>query len=233
MSRPVSEAAPSRRGDANGLEENVEGNDRIDPQHSCLLFFDTSNLFVNGPKLDPRDRPPGEASAIASWQRQLARARELRMMVAYALTGHRPDQAATFPRLTDMNTGGTRYPEGSKRQGPSRSIVGSPEMGVIDEIAPSDADYLIWKPRWDPFQYTALELSLRVRGIDTIILNGGSVEVGVAATAYAAQARDFDLVVVSDGCTSRDPDCYAALMGRIFPRIGRVRTTDQVLEMLG
>jgi nicotinamidase-related amidase len=211
----------------------VDSSDRLDAKRTCLLFFDTSNLFVNGPSLDPKDRPPAGNNAVANWQRQLVRARELGMMVAYALTGHRPDQLTAFPRLTDMDTGGTRYPSGSQRQGPSRAVADTPEMAVIAEIAPTAADYVVWKPRWNPFHQTALELSLRTRGVDTIILNGGSTEVGVASTVYAIQALDFDLVVVSDGCTSRYADCQETLMTRIFPRIGLVRTTDQVLGMLG
>jgi nicotinamidase-related amidase len=75
-------------------------------------------------------------------------------------------------------------------------------------------------------------VSLRLRGIDTIVVNGGSTEIGIAATAYAAQALDFDLVVVSDGCTSGHADCQALFMTNVFPRMGRVRTTDQVLAML-
>ncbi|MEK7819625.1 MAG: isochorismatase family protein, partial [Pseudomonadota bacterium] len=43
------------------------------------------------------------------------------------------------------------------------------------------------------------ELSLRTRGVDTIILTGGSTEIGVAATAYGAHALDFDIVFVSLG----------------------------------
>ncbi len=210
----------------------MNATDRLDPKRTCLLFFDTSNLFVNGPSLQPKDRPPAGALAVANWQRQLARARELGMMVAYALTGHRPDQLTAFPRLTDMDTGGSPYPAGPKRQGPSRAVEGSPEMAVVDEIAPQPEDYVVWKPRWNPFHQTALDLALRVRGIDTIVLNGGSIEVGVAATVYAIQAHDYDLVVVSDGCTSRHADCEDVLMQRIFPLIGLVRTTDQVLQML-
>ena len=206
---------------------------RLDPNRTCLLFFDTSNLFVNGPTLDPHNRTPDVSRAVANWQRQLGRARELRMMVVYALTGHRPDQLSAFPRLTDMDTGGTAYPDGSRWQGPSRAVVNTPEMAVVAEIAPSPEDYVIWKLRWDPYHQTPLETSLRMRRIETIVLNGGSTEVGVAATVYATQARDFDLVVVSDGCTSRHPECQETLMTRIFPRIGRVRSTDQVLGMLG
>lgn len=206
--------------------------ERLNPKRTCLLFFDTSNLFVNGPSLDPQARSPSAAQAVANWRRQLAKARELNMMVAYALTGHHPDGHTHYARLTDMDVGGNRFPAGSQRQAPSRAVVGTPEMAVVEEISPSAEDYLFWKPRWNPFHQTALELSLRLRDIDTIILNGGSIEVGIAATVYAAQALDFDLVVVSDGCTSRHPDCEQVLMNEVFPRIGRARTTDQVLEML-
>ena len=49
------------------------------------------------------------------------------------------------------------------------------------------------KTRWNPFYETAFESSLRLRGVDTIIVNGGSTEIGITATVYAAQSLDFDL----------------------------------------
>jgi ureidoacrylate peracid hydrolase len=210
----------------------VDDDGRLDPTRTCLLFFDTSNLYVNGPSLQRADRSPDANAAVRNWQRQLARARELGMPVAYGLTGHRADQMTAFRRLTDMDTGGSLYPDGPRRQGPSRAVAGAPEMAVVDEIAPGPTDYVIWKPRWNPFHQTALDLSLRVRGVNTIILNGGSIEVGVAATVYAIQALDYDLVIVSDGCISRHADCAEILMNRVFPRIGIIRTTDEVLAML-
>ena len=51
--------------------------DRLDPKTTCLLFFDTSNMFVNGPSLDPQARTPAATAAVANWRRQLAKAREL------------------------------------------------------------------------------------------------------------------------------------------------------------
>jgi hypothetical protein len=39
-------------------------------------------------------------------------------------------------------------------------------------------------------------------------------------------------VIVSDGCLSRFADGHEIFMNQVFPRIGRVRTTDQVLAML-
>jgi nicotinamidase-related amidase len=114
----------------------------------------------------------------------------------------------------------------------SRAVLGTPVVDVIDELTPAFDDYVFWKERFDPFQGTTLELSLRMRQVDTIIANGGVTQTGIAATAYGAHRLDFDVVFVSDGCTSGDADCQEILMGEVFPLIGRVRTTDQVLAML-
>jgi nicotinamidase-related amidase len=206
--------------------------DSLVPRQTCLLFFDTSNLFVNGPTLDPKDRTAQAASAVANWRRQLDLARELDVMVAYAHTAYRPDGANYYSRLNDADIGGRPFPEPPGRVPMSRSVFGTREVAVVDEIAPRPEDYMFWKPRWNPFHQTQFEVSLRLRGIDTIVVNGGSTEIGIAATAYAAQALDFDLVVVSDGCTSGHADCQALFMTNVFPRMGRVRTTDQVLAML-
>ena len=154
------------------------------------------------------------------------------MVIAYANHAVREDGADSYPRLADTDYRGNRLAV-DKVQRPGNALAfGSPEVQVIDEIRPEPQDYMIWKQRWSPFFQTHLELSLRTRGIDTIILNGGSVEVGIAATVYAIQALDFQLVIVSDGCTSSRSACRDALMGQVFPIIGRIRTTDQVLEIL-
>jgi nicotinamidase-related amidase len=65
-----------------------------------------------------------------------------------------------------------------------------------------------------------------------VILSGGSTDVGIAATAFAARDLDYNLVIASDACTSPEADNHAQLMKRVFPRMARVRTTAQVLAML-
>jgi ureidoacrylate peracid hydrolase len=74
---------------------------------------------------------------------------------------------------------------------------------------------------------------LRSRGIDTIIISGGAVDVGIASTTYAARDLDYNVIIVRDACSNSHEDSMAAFMDTIFPRMARVRTTDQVLQMLG
>lgn len=206
--------------------------DTLNPNKTCLLFFDTSTLFVNGPSLDPKDRTPEAVVAVGNWQRQLALARQLGMMVAYAHTAYRPDGANYFSRLNDADIGGHPFADGVGRVPMSRAVLGTQAVAVVDEIAPRPEDYMFWKPRWNPFHQTQFEVSLRLQGVDTLVVNGGSTEIGIAATAYAAQALDFDLVVVSDGCVSGNAACQELFMSNVFRRMGRVRTTDQVLALL-
>ena len=94
-------------------------------------------------------------------------------------------------------------------------------------------DYYIVKYRWSAFHQTYLDLALRSRGIDTLIVSGGSTDVGVTSTLYSARDLDYNTIVASDACgTSHDQRAHDMLMELVFPRMSRVRTTDQVIEMI-
>ena len=75
-------------------------------------------------------------------------------------------------------------------------------------------------------------MALRSRGIATIIISGGAVDVGVASTVYSARDHDYNIIVVRDACSNSHEDSMKALMDTVFPRLARVRTTDQVLDMI-
>jgi len=66
-----------------------------------------------------------------------------------------------------------------------------------------------------------------------VIISGGSTDVGVASTVFAGRDMDYNIIVVSDACaTSHDQRAHDLLMKLIFPRMSRVRTTDQMLRMI-
>ena len=111
-------------------------------------------------------------------------------------------------------------------------LAGYIQEQVIDELKPQPQDYMVPKFRWSAFHQTYLDLALRSRNIDTLVISGGSTDVGVASTAYAARDLDYNLVIVSDACTSPEEDNHRQFMQRIFPRMARVRTAGQVVRML-
>ena len=95
-----------------------------------------------------------------------------------------------------------------------------------------DSDIEVTKRQWGAFYGTDLELQLRRRGIDTIILCGISTNIGVESTARNAWELGFNLVIAEDACSAASADQHQCSMTHIFPRIGRVRSTDEILSAL-
>ena len=199
---------------------------RLDPARTCLLLFDLLEGHVNRDETSRRRYRPVIANAAAL----LAAARSAGAMVAYAHADHRADLGTTARTLRD--TDNRLQPAGSESHRPA-IFRGTPEARVVSELAPHDGDYLVPKHRWSAFHGTYLDLALRARGADTLVLCGGSTDVGIAATAFAARDFDYNLLIISDACTSPEQDNHAQFMQRIFPRMARVRTTDEVLQMFG
>ena len=112
-------------------------------------------------------------------------------------------------------------------------IAGDRSSDVLADLQPKPDDYYIVKYRWSAFFQTYLDLALRTRGIDTIIISGGSTDVGVTSTLYSGRDLDYNIIVASDACgTSHDQRAHVMLMELVFPRMARLRTTDQVIEMI-
>jgi len=203
--------------------------ERLDPARTALLFFDMLNGHV---KKDDAATKARYAPVIAAAVRLIEAARRLGVVVMYAAAHHRPDNATSAHLITDTDNRLRPVPPGEPRELKPVVAAGTWEAQVIDELKPQPQDYMIPKFRWSAFHQTYLDLALRSRNIDTLLISGGSTDVGVASTAYAARDLDYNLVVASDACTSPEQDNHAQFMRRVFPRMARVRTVDQIVRML-
>ena len=67
---------------------------------------------------------------------------------------------------------------------------------IVPELGPEPGDLVITKRQWGAFYGTELDLQLRRRGIDTILLAGISTNVGVESTARDAFERGYEQVFV-------------------------------------
>lgn len=104
---------------------------------------------------------------------------------------------------------------------------------LVPELDREDSDFVITKRQWGAFHGTELDLELRRRGIDTIILCGISTSIGVESTARFAYEYGYDQVFVEDACAAMTQEEHDMSIKTVFPRMGRVRSTDEVLRMLG
>jgi len=197
----------------------------LEAARSCLLLFDFLEGHANRDEAARSRYRPVIANAAAL----LAAARAAGAMVAYANADHRADHATVARTLRD--TDNRLRPLTADSYKPAIA-AGTREARVVAELAPQPSDYIVPKHRWSAFHGTYLDLALRSRDVDTLLLCGGSTDVGIAATAFAARDFDYNLLIISDACTSPEQDNHAQFMQRIFPRMARVRTTAEVLRML-
>ena len=202
----------------------------IVPSKTALLFFDTLNIYLNPD--DPTAKAEVEKTGVVPrMQRINEAARRSGIAVFYAAADHRPDHRDFAPLVVDYGHEAESGPKGRLTPAPPVAVPG-PAREVIAQIAPQPHDYVIKKHRWSTFFQTHFELSLRTAGIDTIMMCGGSVEVGIASTAYAARDRDFNQIILRDACTSRKPDVQECFMDRIFPVFCRVMTVDEAIALI-
>ena len=203
--------------------------EKLDPARTCLLIFDLLEGHVRKDKAT-QDR---FAPVIAQVAGLLHAARAAGAMVAFAHADHRADRATSARTLRDTDNRLRPLDPDDTHSHQPLLTGGTEQTRIVAELAPQASDFMVPKHRWSAFHGTYLETALRTRGVDTLVLCGGSTDVGVAATAYAARDLSYSLVMPEDACTSPEDDNHRQFMQRIFPRMARVRSSAQVIAMLG
>ena len=111
-----------------------------------------------------------------------------------------------------------------------------PLPAAASEITPSagfqHGDILVTKRHWGAFAGTDLEQQLKSRGIDTVVLTGISTNAGIESTARQGTGLGFAFVLVEDACSTQNAEHHRFAFEHIFPRLTRVRSTDEVLTSL-
>ncbi|MGB9098452.1 hydrolase [Erwinia sp.] len=101
-----------------------------------------------------------------------------------------------------------------------------------EALGKKETDIEVTKHQWGAFYGTDLELQLRRRGIDTVVLGGISTNIGVESTARNAWELGFNLIVVEDICSAGSTEEHEGSFKNIFPRLGRVRQSAEIISAL-
>jgi nicotinamidase-related amidase len=103
---------------------------------------------------------------------------------------------------------------------------------IHESVQPKPDEPVVTKYRVSAFAGSNLEIILRSRQIDTLILSGIATSGVVLSTLREAADKDFMLTVLSDACLDADPEVHRVLMEKVFPRQADVLTVDAWIETL-
>jgi nicotinamidase-related amidase len=103
---------------------------------------------------------------------------------------------------------------------------------LVPELNQRPNDILITKRTWGAFHATDLESLLKESGVTQIVLGGVSTSIGVETTARQAYERGFNVTLATDAMTDMSIEAHDNSLTRIFPRLGELGTTQEIIAHL-
>ena len=194
----------------NALKENMI----FDLSKTAFVAIDMQKEIVNNGTLSPHTA----ASILTNNDllvRTLKRTAALKVLVNVDIS--------TFPYLSQQTDMG----------GMTASVP--PEFtDLLLKDSLKDTDNMLTITKYNPSAFfgTSLDLQLRRRGIETIILSGVATTNGVYATALDAFQHGYHIVLAEDACSDRDKESHQLFIKKIFPKTARVRSTKQIIEAI-
>jgi nicotinamidase-related amidase len=188
-----------------------------DISRAALLSMDLQNSIVSL-------YTKGQDSFLPRIADVLGAARVSRMTVIHVQVGFRPG----LPEI-----GGRNPLFAAIKSSPQWQQIFQGTAGAIHPaVAPQGEDIVIVKRRVSAFAGTDLDMILRAREVETLILMGIATSGVVLSTLLHATDADYRVIVVKDCCTDHDAEVHACLTGKIFPRLGTVVNAGELIEAL-
>jgi nicotinamidase-related amidase len=182
----------------------------VDHAHSALVVIDVQNDLCL----------PSYGPTIERLQRLLDAARAVGLFIVYV-------QNSVLPGLSNSPA------EIARRQNLGLTVevplAGSEGEQIVAAIAPKPGEPTIRKHRLNAFAGSDLDMLLRNRGIETVIITGVATHGCVTGTSYAAQGLNYYVVVVEDCVDSWKQDLNDAALHVLRGTMNFVTSADRLI----
>jgi len=167
----------------------------------------------------------GEQDLLTRAASVLKTARDHGLSVFHVQVGFRPG----LPEISSRNPLFSAIKNSVQHQQMFQGAAGA----IHPAVAPQGEDIIITKHRISAFTGTDLDMILRAREVETLILFGIATSGVVLSTLLHAVDADYRLMVVKDCCADADPEIHRCLVEKVFPRLATVLNAAELIDALG
>jgi nicotinamidase-related amidase len=164
----------------------------------------------------------GQEPLLKRAARVLQESRKAKVPVIYVVVGFR----AGYPEISPRNS---RF--GAIRQ-TGRFAPSAPGSEVHPALAPQAGDVTVVKHRVSAFAGTDLDMILRAKELDTLVLLGIATSGVVLSTLRHAADADYRCIVLEDCCADRDAQVHRCLVEKVFPMQATVVASEAFLAAI-
>lgn len=133
----------------------------------------------------------------------------------------------------NVDPGDARWPKTRRDSGPNNpGPIPAEMLQIAEEAGIQTGDTVITKHSWGAFWQTELHSHLQQLGVTGIVLGGIATSIGVEGTARQAYELGYNITFVTDVMTDMVPLAHEHSTKIIFPRMGEVGVTADVLTKL-
>lgn len=195
--------------------------DVLSPSKTALINVDMQKCFVEGSPLASPEGP----ELVERINRLAKVCRDAGVLVVHTRGWMRPDgsnlgvmRELVPPFIVELYTEGAETAE------------------LYEGLDVAERDVVLNKPRYGAFHATDLDLILRDRGIDTVIVSGIATNICCETTAREAAQRDYRVLFLSDGTATKEmngvsaEDLQRATCASLAMVFAHVVTIDEVID---
>jgi maleamate amidohydrolase len=197
-------------------------------RHPAALVIDVQNYMVGPPPGGvpgpyPSACGPAATAAVEVLSRFLPAVRALDVPVFYT----------RFELAPDGSDGGVYLRKRDLLPLEGWCLAGTVGAGIVPAVAPAEGDVVLVKKKPSAFFGTPLLPMLVDRGIDSLLVTGGSTSNCVRATCVDAMSYNYRTTVVEDAVFDRFPGSHRTTLFDLDRQYGDVRAARDVLDELG